>query len=265
MQILMRYIECVARRHSCWIENNKDCTNGNVNDMWERIGNRFIIDPFGKTSGRRKETSWKTSYNRLAFAKEFSKKGRTIYTKNPKDIIPIAVERPSSPPGIKDPPQIASINDIAETSPSASPPRIKDPPQIATIAQNDQFSKIGEDSILTKDDSTLTMLTNISTESENTTYIADDRVIQLKRNAVGMFGVINCETCPATTQHRCQYPVLNGKYFDVGMGTRICGKAICNLCLGESARMGRCRYHRSCTRSRNFYFHIEVTVKVEFN
>jgi len=115
-------MECVARCHSCWIENNKDRTNENVNDMWERIGNRFIIDPFRKTSGRRKEMSWKTIYNRLAIAKEFSKKGRTIYTNNPKDIIPIAVDCPSSPPKIKTPPQIATINDVSETSPSVSPP-----------------------------------------------------------------------------------------------------------------------------------------------
>jgi len=66
MQILMKYVECVARRHSCWIEKNNDRTKKNVNDMWERIGNRFIIDPFRKTSGRRKETSWKTIYNGLA-------------------------------------------------------------------------------------------------------------------------------------------------------------------------------------------------------
>ena len=239
MKILMRYIECVARRHNCWIENNRDRTNENVNRMWEKIGNRFVIDPFMKKSTRRKETSWKTVYNRLALAKEFSKKGRTIYTNNPKEIIPI-VERPSSPPGIKDPPQIATTDDVTETSLSASPPGIKDPPpQIATIVQNNenQFSEIG-------DDSTLTMLTNISTNSENTTFIEDHKVIQLKRNAVGMFEVTKCKTCPATTQHRCQYPVLNGECFDVDMGIRICGRAICNLCLGES-RMRRCRYHRN--------------------
>ena len=103
-------------------------------------------------------------------AKEFLIKGRTIYTKNPKDIIPI-VKCPSSPPGIKDPPQFATTDDVTETSPSASPPGIKDPPRIATIVQKDQFSKIGEDS-------TPTMLTNISTESENTTFIEDHKVMQ---------------------------------------------------------------------------------------
>ena len=252
MRVIMKYVECVARRHSCWIEKNVDRTNKNVNDMWDKIGNRFIIDPFRKKGGRRKETSWKTIYNRLAIAKEFSRKHRTIYTDNPKDIIPIAVLRPSSPPGIKDPPpQIATINNVTETNSQASPPGIKDPPpQVETIEQNnDFFSEIlGEDSTLTtKDDSTLTMLTNISTETDNSIYIPDDKVIQLKRNGVGMmFGVTNCETCPATTQHRCQYPVLNGKCFDVDMGIRICGKAICNLCLGESAKMRRCRYHRLC-------------------
>jgi len=247
MRILMKYVECVARRHSCWIEKNKDRTNKNVNDMWERIGNRFIIDHFRKTSGKRKETLWKTIYNRLSLAKEFLKEGRTIYTQNPKDIIPIAVERPSSPPGNKDPPQIVTLNDVAETNSSTSPPGIKDPPQVATIVQNNEFSEIlGEDSTLTKDNSTLTMLTNISTESDNSNYIADDKVIQLTRNAVGMFGVTNCETCPVTTQHRRQYPVLNGKCFDVDMGIQICRRAICNLCLRESAKIRRCRYHRSC-------------------
>jgi len=59
MEIFMKYIECVARCHSCWIENNRDRTNENVNDMWEKIGNRFIIDPFQKKSGRRKETPGK--------------------------------------------------------------------------------------------------------------------------------------------------------------------------------------------------------------
>ena len=218
MKILMRYIECVARRQNCWVHNNKDCTNENVNNMWEEIGNRFIIDPFAKKkSGRRKETSWKTVYNRLALAKEFSRKGRTIYTNNPKEIVPI-VECPSSPPGIKDPPQIATTHDDKEMSPSASPPGIKDPPQIATIEQNKQNQFYN-------------------------TFIEDHKVIQLKRNAAGMFEVTKCETCPATTQHRCQYPVLDGKCFDVDMGIRICGRAICNLCLGESS-MRRCRYHR---------------------
>ena len=94
MKILMRYIECVARRHNCWIENNRDRTNENVNRMWEKIGNGFVIDPFMKKSARRKETSWKTVYNRLALAKGFSKKGRTIYTNNPKEIIPIVEVRP---------------------------------------------------------------------------------------------------------------------------------------------------------------------------
>ena len=111
-------------------------------------------------------------------AKEFFKEGRTIYTNNPKEIVPI-IERPSSPPGIKDPPQI-------------------------TTTQN------------------------------------DTTVTQLKRNAVGMFEATKCETCPATTQHRCQYSMLNGNCFDVDKGKRICGIAICNLYLGES-NMIRCR------------------------
>ena len=243
MRMLMKYVECVARRHSCWLEKNVDRTNKKVTEMWDFIGNRFIIDPFRKKGGRRKETSWKTIYNRLSLANEFSRKHRTIYTNNPKDIIPLKTNLPpSSPPGLKDPPpqvqiplipQIPTINNVTKTnSPPSSPPGLKDPPDFSEI--------LGEDS---KDDSTLT---NISTESDFSNYIADDKVTQLKRNAVGMFAVTNCETCPATTQHRCQYPVLNGKCFDVDMGIRICGRAICNLCLGESAKMRRCRYHRLC-------------------
>ena len=55
MKIVMRYIECVARRQNCWLHTIRDRTNENVNNMWEEIGNRFIIDPFSKKTGEEKK------------------------------------------------------------------------------------------------------------------------------------------------------------------------------------------------------------------
>jgi len=59
-----------------------------------------------------------------------------------------------------------------------------------------------------------------------------------------MIEVIKCETCLATTQHRCQYPVLNVKCLNIDTGIRIYGSAICNLCLGE-LNIRRCHFHRT--------------------
>jgi len=103
--------------------------------MWEKIGNRFVIDPFTKNLGEERKRPGKPFTTGWLWQKNSPKK-HTIYTNNPKEIIPI-VERPSSHLGMKD------------------------HPQIVTIVQNKEnpLSEIGEDI-------TLTMLTNMSTESE---------------------------------------------------------------------------------------------------
>ena len=164
MKILMRYIECVARRQNCWIINLKDRNHRNVIRMWEKIGNKFIIDPFAKKIGRRKETSWKTVYNRLALAKEFSKSS-SIYKKNPKEIIPIT-GRPCSPPGRKDPPQtIAEASDV-ETN----------------IDLNVQIT-----------------YKNTNTEATNRTSRNNAEVVRLQRNPSGIFQIIKCDVCSCNT------------------------------------------------------------------
>ena len=153
------------------------------------IGNRFIIDPFAKTSGRKKETFWKTVYNRLTLAKEFSKSS-SIFTKYSKDIVPI-VEHPSYPPGTKDPSQIFAtlVNNSTqeETNCPSSPPRLKDPPQQTT------FSTPPEKNIRTENSTNPSNLIPTPDSEE------DFETINLRRNPVGMFEATKCLICPATT------------------------------------------------------------------
>ena len=74
-----------------------------------------------------------------------------------------------------------------------------------------------------------------------------------------MFEVAKCLTCPASTQHRCAFPMPIGKYFDVNYGMRICGQAICNLCLRENQKRHRCKFHQ------NFNVLLGIVVKLELN
>ena len=231
MKILMRYIECVARRQNCWVHNIQERTHQQVNNMWEKIGNKFIIDPFSKKTGRKKEISWKTVYNRLALAKEFSKSS-SIYTKDPKSIVPIA-EHSSSPLRNENDTQevLATLVDksLQENRPS-SPPGLKDPPQQTTFP--------------TPPENTENATNRPSDLIQTPNSDEDFEITNLQRNPAGMFEITKCLTCPATTQHRCTFPMPIGKYFDVDYGIRICGQAICNLCLGENNKKYRCNFHQ---------------------
>ena len=86
MRIFMKYFECVARKHGAWIDNIRDRIPENVKNMWNRIGHKHIIQPFTKDGGRVHDICWKSVYNRLWLAKEFSKES-TVYVKNPKTIV----------------------------------------------------------------------------------------------------------------------------------------------------------------------------------
>ena len=69
MKIVMRYIECIARRQNCWLHTIRDCTNENMNNMWEEIGNRFIIDPFSKKKRETKRNILENSIQQAGFGK----------------------------------------------------------------------------------------------------------------------------------------------------------------------------------------------------
>ena len=58
-----------------------------------------------------------------------------------------------------------------------------------------------------------------------------------------MFEPTECSVCFRPTQHRCTFPVLWGKFYYVVSNKWICGKAHCNLCLGEAKKKHLCEYH----------------------
>ena len=68
-------------------------------------------------------------------------------------------------------------------------------------------------------------------------------IVRLERNGAGMFQPADCCFCFRPTQHRCTFPVIWGKFYDVRSKKRICGKPHCNLCLGEVKKKHLCPYH----------------------
>ena len=71
-----------------------------------------------------------------------------------------------------------------------------------------------------------------------------DKIIKLKRNVAKMFEPASCGLCGHNSQHRCTYLVTFSKFLDVSTNGRICGKPLCNLCLGENSSKNRCAYHK---------------------
>ena len=278
MRIFMKYFECVARKHGAWIDNIRDRTPENVKNMWNRIGHKHIIQPFTKDGGRVHDICWKSVYNRLSLAKEFSKES-TVYVKNPKTIVPVDLTTPPpSPPGQKDPEYAQASTSVARrstrlltttqtttttttpvdlTTPPPSPPGQKTTTQTTT-------KKIGRkrsaQSVLpthppkkpnvsitrdaAKDRETREKLDEYHKELERYENEHSDKIIKLKRNGAKMFEPASCGLCGHNSQHRCTYLVTFSKFLDVSTNGRICGKPLCNLCLGENSSKNRCAYHK---------------------
>lgn len=52
-----------------------------VQDLWEKVGKKYIMDPIMSKSNRKNELSWKTVYNKLSRANVFcgEKKGKKLF------------------------------------------------------------------------------------------------------------------------------------------------------------------------------------------
>ena len=80
MRTLMRYVECIARKHGVWEKKSSDWTYEKVNNMWKKIGLKYIIEPFSKNSNRHKSLRWKSFYNKMSSYNVFNNKNNKGFT-----------------------------------------------------------------------------------------------------------------------------------------------------------------------------------------
>jgi len=72
MRVLMRYIECAARREGVWVEKTSDWTYDKVFAMWNKVADKYIFDVYAKDGNRKKALSWKTLYNKMSKQNAFN-------------------------------------------------------------------------------------------------------------------------------------------------------------------------------------------------
>ena len=71
MKVFMAFVENKARENECWY--NK-WTHEHCVQLWETVGQRFIINPFSNEKSRKRELSWKSIYNRMSLQGVFKGK-----------------------------------------------------------------------------------------------------------------------------------------------------------------------------------------------
>lgn len=63
MKVFMAFVENKARENECWYDK---WTYEHCVQLWETVGQRFIINLFSNEKSRKRELSWKSIYNRMS-------------------------------------------------------------------------------------------------------------------------------------------------------------------------------------------------------
>ena len=270
MRALMSVVENIARKHNVWESNISEWTYEKVNKMWRTIGYQYIIAPLTKDSNRSKTLSWKSFYNKMSERNIFNNKKNKHFVQGeitnffdvaqPKDpppveeakeaIIPIAPTHPqntntghryaarstsSSTSRRNTRSYYASRNNSSRTSVGA----------YITNIHNPTRDMVHVSRALVQARKTRAASDRLAISMANKQLETDTSIVHLVRNQYNQFENCECHNCHKSTNHRCTYRALLGKFYDVANKQRICGQGICNLCAGQYGyeKSNRCLIH----------------------
>jgi len=72
MRSVMKVIRKYAEKEGCWTDDKSKWDVDYTSTMWNKIGEKYINAKFAGRKRRNAELSWKTVYNKMVKAKEFS-------------------------------------------------------------------------------------------------------------------------------------------------------------------------------------------------